>query len=123
MPKAEITRIALPGGKRCAPRFLLLDGTESRQLIDRCTHRPEVVLGLARDLDAALIAQVTPCAVVFSLFAARHDAHAILDRLSAANFRGRVFALSPPLPDRAMVERELRARCPRLRLRILPILT
>lgn len=104
------------------PRILAVDGGEVLAALHRCRRRPDVVLAHGRDLDAALIARLAPRAVVFALFGAQTDALAILGRLARAGHRGRVLALSPPLPNPRMVERELKARHPGLRLRILQIL-
>jgi galactokinase len=60
--------------------------------------------------------------IVFALFATGPDAWQIGSQLTRAGFGGKVLALSPALPNRRMVERELRADYPALRLRVLPIL-
>lgn len=136
MPKARPTRIppaparsrsdgaaeAGEGTVRRRPRVLAIDGGETLALLEQCRHPPALVLAHGRDLDGALIARVAPRAVVFALFAAQNDAMVVLDRLARAQHRGRIFALSPPLPNPRMVERELKGRFPALRLRILQIL-
>lgn len=109
------------GGQR-KPRILAIDGGETLALLEQCRRPPALVLAHGRDLDAALIARVAPRAVVFALFAAQNDALAVLGRLAKAGHTGRIFALSPPLPNPRMVERELKGRFPDLRLRILQIL-
>lgn len=134
MPHATPTRIdparqrgradetAATGADKRAPRVLAIDGGETLTLLERCRKPPALVLAHGRDLDAPLIARVAPRAVVFALFAEQNDAMAILARLAKAGHKGRIFALSPPLPNPRMVEREVKARYPTLRLRILQIL-
>ncbi|HSF63121.1 MAG TPA: hypothetical protein VLA78_01960 [Paracoccaceae bacterium] len=134
MPKARPDRIpparqrGKADGARAAgtaqhrPRVLAIDGGETLTLLERCRKPPALVLAHGRDLDGPLIARVAPRAVVFALFAEQNDALAILGRLAKAGHTGRIFALSPPLPNPRMVERELKARFPALRLRILQIL-
>ena len=60
--------------------------------------------------------------LVFALFAAQPDAWQIGGHLTRVGFAGRLIALSPALPNRRMVERELRADYSALRLRVLPVL-
>lgn len=104
------------------PRVLAIDGREAMSVLERCRKPVALVLAHGRDLDATLITRVAPRAVVFALFAAQNDAIAVLARLDKAAHRGRILALSPPLPNPRMVERELRGRFPALRLRILQVL-
>lgn len=59
-----------------------------------------------------------PRAVVLCLFDPEVDLEAVLDTLSGCRFAGRVLLLSPPLPDRRLVLREIRAMAPALRLRL-----
>jgi hypothetical protein len=65
-----------------------------------------------------LLDRLGPRAVALALFCPRHDATAVLKRLAQLGYRGRVFLLAPPLPDAAMVERELARQFPSLRLRV-----
>ncbi|MGQ0567611.1 MAG: hypothetical protein ACT4OK_21460 [Gemmobacter sp.] len=73
-------------------------------------------------LTADWIAERGAHAVVFALFARQPDAWQVCGHLRRMGYAGRVIALSPPLPNRRMVERELRADYPGLRLRVMPVL-
>jgi hypothetical protein len=110
------------GGLHAGPRALVIDAPSLRQLPLACRTRmmpaPRPLSGLTR----AWMDEVRLPAVVFALFATAPDAWSITAHLTAIGYRGRVFALAPPLPNRAMVERELRAECPDLRLRVLTVL-
>ncbi|RFP89092.1 hypothetical protein DZK27_06830 [Rhodobacteraceae bacterium 63075] len=55
-----------------------------------------------------------PDAVVSWLFCARYDIFDIATRLALSGYKGRVIAVSPPLPDKRMVLRELREAFPML---------
>lgn len=100
------------------PRILAIDTPELSALWPLChAHVALQPVSLAR-LDAGLTAAVAPRAVIFALFAAAPDVFQTADRLTRLGYRGRVFALSGPLPNHRMVERELRADFPALRLRI-----
>ncbi len=75
------------------------------------------VVDFAR-LTPALLDRLRPAALGFALFAEGHEAFQVLGRLERLGYRGRVLALAPPLPARRMVERELRAQAPGLRVRV-----
>lgn len=66
------------------------------------------------DLLARLKSGLVPDAIVSWLFCARYDVFDIAERLVLCGYRGRVIAVSPPLPDKAMVLRELNEAFPML---------
>lgn len=68
-------------------------------------------------LDGALLDQLKPAGVAFALFASGFDAPQLIARLSELGFTGWVCVITPPLPDRRMVERELRVFGGKLDLR------
>ncbi|MFN4158398.1 MAG: hypothetical protein ACK4GO_08365 [Gemmobacter sp.] len=80
-------------------------------------HVVPIVLPYAA-LTGLVLAQLRPPAVVLALFCPMHDAARMAGRLERLGYRGRVILLAPPVPDRAMVERELRAQFPYLRLQV-----
>lgn len=59
------------------------------------------------DLDAAVLARIAPDLVIMPLFAGDLDAVAIIARLVALGYGGRVAVLAPTLPNPRLVEREL----------------
>jgi len=61
------------------------------------------------DLTSAALVPVTPDIVVAPLISSDFDALDLLDRLSALNYRGRLRLVSPKLPNRQIVLRELRS--------------
>ena len=57
-----------------------------------------------------------PTAVVMPLFSADQDALSMVETLEEMGFRGRILVIAPALPRPQLVERELRAAGPGLRL-------
>jgi hypothetical protein len=98
-----------------AARTLLVTGPQTRVLEQRPAMAP---VGFSA-LTPGLLDRVQPAAVAFALFSPVQDAFQVLGRLERLGFRGRVLALAPPLPARRMVERELQAQAPMLRVRVL----
>ena len=70
------------------------------------------------DLNAAFLAEVAPELVVLPLFSVGQDATTMVEALMNLGYDGAISVMAPRLPDRAMVERELRALGPGLRLRL-----
>jgi|APEBP8051073178_1049388.scaffolds.fasta_scaffold00020_249 hypothetical protein len=77
-----------------------------------------VVVGSLGRLTAQLVDKVAPEMVVLPLMANGQDAVQVITRLDELSYAGQVVVLAPTLPDPAMVERELRATAPGLRLRL-----
>lgn len=67
-------------------------------------------------LDAELLARLKPGWVVFPLMAQGFDAPHVIETLDALGFAGRACVLAPRLPNRRMVEIELRSIAPTLHL-------
>ncbi len=65
-------------------------------------------------LDTAFLSRIAPQAVAFPLMGPDGDAAQVLAQLDRLGFRGEAIILSPRLPDREMVLRELRPLAPRL---------
>ncbi len=60
------------------------------------------------DLDGNMLALTCPDLVIMPLFAADQDATAMIERLVALGYQGKVAVLAPTLPNPRLVERELR---------------
>lgn len=67
-------------------------------------------------LDAALLARLAPDCVIFPLMAPDFDAPMVIEKLAALGFSGQACVVAPPLPNRRMVEIELRSIAPILHL-------
>lgn len=65
-----------------------------------------------------MVEHAPPPAVGVAVFATDPDVFQVLGRLSKLGYKGRVIALAPPLPRRSIVEKEMRAQGPGLRLRL-----
>lgn len=101
---------------RCR-HILAVDGPEIAGLAPRLPNR-------AKGSTAAVLAQVAarrPSAVAIALFGMTHDVLDLAEGLARAGYRGRVLALSPPLPNRRLVQRELASQVPGLRLRLITL--
>ncbi|MGL6208404.1 MAG: hypothetical protein ACRC14_01075 [Paracoccaceae bacterium] len=70
------------------------------------------------DLDADLLARLTPERIVLPLMARGHDAMTIIEQLESLGYRGAITVVAPALPHPRMVERELRGLGPGNRLRL-----
>lgn len=104
------------------PRFIMIAAPELAALPQACLQRQVPAPPRLGSLTAEWIAESGLDTIVFALFATWPDAWQIGGHLKRMGFSGRLIALSPALPNRGMVERELRADCPDLRLRVLPML-
>ena len=71
------------------------------------------------DLDPELLAQLAPLRVFLPLVGRNQDAIQMILTLQSWGYAGPLTVLAPALPDRAMVEAELRALGPGLRLDLL----
>ena len=67
-------------------------------------------------LDAALLARLEPGWVFFPLMVPDFDAPMVIEKLVDLGYSGRACVIAPPLPNRRMVEIELRAMAPLLHL-------
>ncbi len=99
-----------------ADRILAID-----MLTGRGTDLPAGVVATARfaDLDASLVARVRPDLVMLPLMSPGHDATAVIERLQAMGFAGRIVVVAVRLPNARMVESELRNLGPGMRLSLL----
>ncbi|MDP3960984.1 MAG: hypothetical protein Q8Q26_13170 [Pseudorhodobacter sp.] len=98
-----------PGVAKRRETLLVIDAPEATAMIAELDPQPAVVLVRYALLDAALLARVKPDCIVLPLLRAGFDVAQALQRLVALGYRGKVCALAKALPDRAMVEVELRA--------------
>ncbi|MDZ4097018.1 MAG: hypothetical protein U1D35_19150 [Paracoccaceae bacterium] len=96
-----------------------MESAEALSMLDQCRQRPAVVVARFTAINSPLLQRVTPTCVVFSLFADGFDTLQLVSRLQDMGYRGRVFALCPPLPNRMMVLAELRNAAPGLRIELL----
>lgn len=102
---------------RCR-RILAVDGPEVAGLLERLPNRAKA------NSTAAVLAAVAarkPRAVAIALFGMSHDILDLAEALARAGYRGRVLALSPPLPNRKLVQRELATQVPGLRFKLVTL--
>lgn len=104
---------------RGTPPILIVDSPGLPRQLVGCTRRAVPIALPFMAITGVVLTRLRPPAVVFALFGIQVDATAVLARLDGLKYRGRVFALTPPLPDAQMVERELQAQFPDLRFRVI----
>ena len=71
------------------------------------------------DLTAATLARLAPATIVMPLFGQARDALEVIHDLERLGYRGRILVIGPALPDRTIVQDELRAAGPQGRLTLL----
>jgi hypothetical protein len=106
-----------PPAKRCR-RIVTVDSPEVAAIADRLPNRT------GAGTTASVLTQLAvlrPRAVAVALFSMSHDVLELAEGLARAGYRGRVLALSPPLPNRKLVQRELASQVPGLRLRLVTV--
>lgn len=96
---------------------LVIDAPDAMTFAAHLPGEEFVVAGYAA-LDGALLARVRPSRIVAPLFGRGFDATNVLAALERLGFAGPVVIAAPRLPDRRMVERELAALTPGLRIEI-----
>ncbi|MDT8855635.1 hypothetical protein RNZ50_11545 [Paracoccaceae bacterium Fryx2] len=100
---------------------LVIESPEALALIRLLPDRPSVVVARHGSLDRDLLARVAPDRVVFPLVGTGFDALHMVVLLNGLGYGGLACAVTGPLPDRAMVERELRAHAPGLNFHIVEL--
>jgi hypothetical protein len=76
----------------------------------------QVFVAPITELTADLLARLRPEWVVFPLMASGFDAPGVIETLDALGYTGRACVMAPRLPNRRMVEIELRSIAPTLHL-------
>ena len=72
-------------------------------------------------LDSALLAQLSPDWVLFPLISTGFDAPHVIELLASLGYSGGACVIAPLLPNRRMVEIELRSIAPALNLVLVEI--
>jgi hypothetical protein len=118
-PRASglLPSIATPGIDPGPVRVVLVVGrADDAALAQAGRLGGRMVLTPFSGLNADLLARTMPDAVIFPLIAAGFDALQVIDRLVALRYAGEACVMAPILPNRRMVEAELRSHGPGLRL-------
>lgn len=108
-----------PSGTR--DTWLVIETPNAFRYLDTLPARPSVVMARYRDLDDRLLARVQADWVLCPLMTPSFDALDVLRQIRQSPLRPQVGILSPPLPNSAMVERELRANARDLTIRLLQV--
>ena len=72
-------------------------------------------------LEQKLVSSVSPTKVVVPLMARGFDAAEVVEQLATCGFRGSVWVLAPKLPNRRMVERELKSMAPGIQVELIEL--
>jgi hypothetical protein len=105
---------------RALERLLYVDLAATARGFSRNEQGSITSVALAA-LTVEVLISARPDRVICSLFGARQDAFAVIERLQALGFGGAITVLSPRLPRPLLVEAELRALGPGHRLTLLQI--
>lgn len=80
-----------------------------------------IVSAALPQITAQLLASLRPDRVICALFGPAQDAYAVVEQLESLGYDGAITVLCPDLPRPKLVEAELRAIGPGLRLTLLPM--
>lgn len=72
-------------------------------------------------LEQKLVASVSPSKVVMPLMARGFDAMEAIEQLGLCGYQGPVWVLAPKLPNRRMVERELKSIVPGIQVEVIEL--
>lgn len=72
-------------------------------------------------LEQKLVSSVSPTKVVVPLMARGFDAADVVEQLAACGFQGAVWVLAPKLPNRRMVERELKSLATGIQIEVIEL--
>lgn len=95
---------------------LVIGRDDQASLMQAALLGGQVFVAPVNGLDADLLARLKPEWVVFPLMAPGFDAPHVIETLDALGFAGRACVMAPRLPNRRMVEIELRSIAPTLHL-------
>jgi len=88
---------------------LVIDSPEANALVNSLHPRPPVIVTRFAEINRAMLLETKPDCVVMPLMRPTFDAPQGLALLAAIGFCGRICVVTGPLPNRRMVETELRA--------------
>lgn len=88
---------------------LVIDSLEAKALVNSLHPRPPIIMTHFADINRALLLETKPDCVVMPLMSPTFDAPQGLALLEAIGFCGKICVVTGPLPNRRMVETELRA--------------
>jgi hypothetical protein len=113
----SITGVVPSGADTGAVRVVLVIGrADDAALAQAGVVGGRMVVAPFSALDETLLRRVEPETVIFPLIATGFDALHVIERLAALNFAGAACVMAPILPNRRIVEAELRSHGPGLRL-------
>ena len=72
-------------------------------------------------LEQKLVSSVSPTKVVVPLMARGFDAADVVEQLASCGFQGAVWVLAPKLPNRRMVERELKSLATGIQIEVIEL--
>lgn len=102
-----------------ARTVLVVEAPGALRLLDASPARQGVVMTRLDMLNARMLAQVAPDAVIGPLIAGGWDSLDLATALEDMGYGGTLFILTRPLPRAELVLRELRACCPALTIALL----
>lgn len=118
----------LPKRPISLPEWLLRDGqvllVETPAILEHLLHasgKTDPIVTRLELIGPAMLRRIAPIGVIAPLIGRRWDIMDLALRLESARFRGRLLAVSEPLPRGGLVLRELRSSFPDLDIRLLEL--
>lgn len=101
--------------------MLLVEAPRAPAFIETCPRITSIITARYCDICSPLLEMIKPTCVMFPLFAARFDSFSFIAQLEEIGYLGHAIALSPQLPNRGVVQAELRSQAKHIRVRVLHI--
>lgn len=122
LPQEDCTKLVpTPRSIKDAGTVLLIDAAEALPLMAPRRDRQSIVLTQMRMLNAGMLQNIAPEAIVAPLITSVYDIVDLGLLLEDLGYTGDLYALTRPLPRAELVIREVSAACPRLTVRLLEI--
>ena len=101
--------------------YLVIEVPKTVSFANSLPHHVTAVPVLFSALEQKLVSSVAPTKVVMPLMTRSFDAAEVIEQLAICGYQGAVWVLSPKLPNRRMVERELRSMVQGIQVEIIEL--
>jgi hypothetical protein len=101
--------------------YLVIEVPKTVGFANALPHHVTAVPVLFSALEQKLVSSVAPSKVVMPLMTRSFDASEVIEQLAVCGYKGAVWVLSPKLPNRRMVERELRSMVQGIQVEIIEL--
>lgn len=101
--------------------YLVVEVPKTVGFLDALPLHVTPVSVLFSSLEQKLVSSVAPSKVVVPLMARGFDAAEVIEQLASCGYQGAVWVLAPKLPNRRMVERELRSMAQGIQIEVIEL--